>query len=89
VDDGRIADAGIALTSVGPSNLHAREAEQVLVGEHPGDGLFAEAADAAARAASPRSDVRGSAEYKRHMVRVFVRRGLARAAELAGRTTAA
>ena len=61
----------------------------MLVGEEPGDELFAEAADAAARAASPRSDVRGSAEYKRDVVRVFVRRGLARAAELAGGTAAA
>lgn len=89
LDGGRIADAGIALTSVAPTNVHAREAEQVLVGEEPGDELFAEAADAAARAASPRSDVRGPAEYKRDVVRVFVRRGLARAAELAGGTAAA
>ncbi len=89
LDGGRIADAGIALTSVAPTNVQAREAERVLVGEEPGDELFAEAADAAARAASPRSDVRGPAEYKRDVVRVFVRRGLARAAELAGGTAAA
>jgi len=89
LDGGRIADAGIALTSVAPSNVHATEAEQVLVGQEPGDEVFAEAAEAAARASSPRDDVRGSAEYKRDVVRVFVRRGLARAAELAGGTAAA
>jgi carbon-monoxide dehydrogenase medium subunit len=89
LDGGRIAGAGIALTSVAPTNLKATEAEQALVGEEPGDELFAEAADLAARAASPRSDVRGSADYKRDVVRVFVRRGLARAAELAGRPAAA
>jgi len=88
LDDGRIADAGIALTSVAPSNVQASEAEQVLVGEEPGDELFAEAAELAAGAASPRSDVRGSAEYKRDVVRVFVRRGLARSLELAGQTAA-
>jgi carbon-monoxide dehydrogenase medium subunit len=88
LDDGRIADAGIALTSVAPSNVQASEAEQLLVGEVPGDELFAEAAELAARAASPRSDVRGPAEYKRDVVRVFVRRGLARSLELAGQTAA-
>lgn len=89
LEGGRIADAGIALTSVAPTNVHAREAEQVLVGEEPGEELFAEAAEAAARAASPRSDVRGSADYKRDVVRVFVRRGLARSAALAGDGAAA
>jgi carbon-monoxide dehydrogenase medium subunit len=85
LDEGkeRIAEAGIALTSVAPSNLKAVAAEQALVSEAPGDQLFAEAGDLAARAAEPRSDVRGPAEYKRDVVRVFVQRGLARAMELA------
>ena len=81
--DGRIADAGIALTSVAPINVQATEAEQALIGESPSDELFAEAAERAAQAANPRSDVRGSAEYKRQVVRVYVRRGLARCHELA------
>ncbi|MGH9211972.1 MAG: FAD binding domain-containing protein [Acidimicrobiales bacterium] len=80
---GHIADAGIALTSVAPSNLQATAAEQVLVGEAPGEELFAEAAELAAQAARPRRDVRGSEEYKRHVVKVYVRRGLARCHELA------
>jgi CO/xanthine dehydrogenase FAD-binding subunit len=37
-----------------------------------------------AAASNPSDDVRGSAEYKRHMVDVYVRRGLARSAEMAG-----
>jgi aerobic carbon-monoxide dehydrogenase medium subunit len=82
-DDGAISAAGIAMTSVGPKNLRAAEAEQALVGQQPGAELFADAADAAARTAEPRSDVRGSADYKRNIVRVFVERGLARAVELA------
>jgi carbon-monoxide dehydrogenase medium subunit len=80
---GRIANAGIALTSVAPTNLSAVEAERALVGEMPSDELLAEAAALAAQAASPRSDVRGPAEYKRDVVRVFTRRGLARAHQLA------
>jgi aerobic carbon-monoxide dehydrogenase medium subunit len=79
----RIAQAGVALTAVGPKNIRAVEAEQLLAGESPSDELFAEAAQAAAAAAQPRTDVRGSAEYKRAVVRTFVRRGLTKAAELA------
>jgi carbon-monoxide dehydrogenase medium subunit len=83
LENGHVAAAGIALTSVGPTNIHATEAEQVLVGEAPSAELFAEAAERAAQAANPRSDVRGPAEYKRQVVRTFVRRGLARSYELA------
>jgi aerobic carbon-monoxide dehydrogenase medium subunit len=80
---GTIATAGIALTSVAPNNVKALDAEQSLVGQTPGDAVFAEAADLAARAADPKDDVRGSAEYKRQVVRVFTQRGLTKALELA------
>jgi carbon-monoxide dehydrogenase medium subunit len=83
LDDGRIGAAGIGLTAVGPINLKAREAEQALAGAEPTEEAFAEAGRLAARAAEPTTDVRGSAEYKRHVVEVFVRRGLARALEIA------
>jgi aerobic carbon-monoxide dehydrogenase medium subunit len=82
-DRARIAQAGIALTAVGPKNIRAAEAEQLLVGESPSDELFADAAERAAAQADPRTDVRGSADYKRAVVRTFVRRGLAKAVELA------
>ena len=83
LDGDRIARAGIALTAVASRNLEATEAEDLLVGEEPSAELFAEAAESAARACSPESDVRGPAEYKRDLVRVYTRRGLARALELA------
>lgn len=76
-DDDRITKAGIALTSVYPSNLKVTEAEELLVGETPGDELFAEAARVARDSCDPSSDVRGSAEYKRHVVDVFTQRSLA------------
>ncbi len=75
----RITEAGIGLTSVGPTNLKAREAEALLVGNPPSDALFAEAARAAAAASDPASDVRGPAEYKRAVVRAYVERGLRQA----------
>lgn len=78
-DDGKISKAGIALTSVYIHNLKVAEAEDLLVGEAPSTELFAEAAQIAKRACDPSSDVRGSAEYKRDVVRVFTERGLANA----------
>jgi len=76
MDDGHIARAGIGLTAVGATNLRADAAERALAGAPPDDALFAEAARLAAAASEPRSDIRGSAEYKRDVVRVFVQRGL-------------
>jgi carbon-monoxide dehydrogenase medium subunit len=84
--DGTIARAGIALTAVAPINTKAVDAEQLLAGKRPGDELFAEAGELAARASEPRSDVRGSAEWKRNVVRVFTRRALSAAAQEAGAT---
>lgn len=78
-DDGRIAEAGIAMTSVAPSNRKVPEAEDALRGELPSEALFAEAASLAAAASEPRSDVRGSAEWKRNVVRVYTKRGLEQA----------
>jgi len=84
LDNGSIGDAGIGLTSVGLANLKAEAAEAALRGASPDDEAFAEAGRLAAEASSPASDVRGSEAYKRHMVDVYVRRGLARAFEMAG-----
>jgi carbon-monoxide dehydrogenase medium subunit len=84
--DGTIANAGIALTSVAPVNTKAVEAEQLLAGQPPSGELFAEAGELAAQASEPRSDVRGSAEWKRNVVRVFTRRALSAAAAQAGAT---
>ena len=81
--DGRVADAGIGLTAVGPTNLAATAAEDSLRGAQPGDEAFSEAAELAAQAASPASDLRGTVEYKRNVIRVFTERGLRDAASMA------
>lgn len=81
--DGTIASAGIALTSVYAHNLKVKDAESVLVGETPSAELFGEAAGIAASACNPASDNRGSAEYKRHLVDLFTRRGLAESLSIA------
>lgn len=84
IDGGTIKTAGIGLTSVGLTNIKATAAEESLVGQAPTEEAFAEAGRLAAAASSPVDDVRGSETYKRHMVEVYVRRGLARSAEIAG-----
>jgi carbon-monoxide dehydrogenase medium subunit len=71
-----IERAGIGLTAVGPSSLRAVEAERALAGREPTDEAIAEAARLAADAAEPKDDVRGSAAYKKDVVRVFVQRGV-------------
>jgi carbon-monoxide dehydrogenase medium subunit len=76
LDGGKVSKAGIGLTSVGPKNLKAFDAEKALIGKEPTDAVIAEAAKLAAAAAEPKDDVRGSAEFKKDVVRVFVQRGL-------------
>ncbi len=74
-----VTRAGIALTGVGGSTISATEACRALIGRALTPESIAEAADLAAAAARPRTDHRGSAEYKRHMVKTFVVRILSRA----------
>ncbi len=76
MDGNRVARAGIGLTAVGPQNIKATEAERHLDGREPTDAVIAEAARLAAGAAEPKDDARGSAAYKKDVVRVFVQRGL-------------
>lgn len=71
-----VSRAGIALTGVGPSNIQATAAEQALVGNALNSNSIHEAGRLAAEAAQPKTDHRGSAEYKRHVVEVFVVRAL-------------
>ncbi len=73
---GTINRAGIALTGVGPSNIQATAAEQALTGKSLNASTIDQAARLAAEVAQPKSDVRGSAEFKRHIVHTFVSRAL-------------
>ena len=73
-----VTRAGIALTGVGGSTIGATAAADALVGRPLSAESIEAAADLAAQAAQPRTDHRGSAEYKRHMVHTFVTRILHR-----------
>jgi CO/xanthine dehydrogenase FAD-binding subunit len=76
-DEGRFADARLALTAVAPICLRVPEAEDALRGQLPTKDVLAEAARLAARATQPIDDVRASAGYRRAMVMVFAQRALA------------
>jgi carbon-monoxide dehydrogenase medium subunit len=81
-----VVGAGIALASVGGRTIDASAAAQSLVGKKITPELIAEVADAVAATAEPRTDHRGSSDYKRQIVKTFVSRilnGLATTAQKA------
>lgn len=77
--DGTIADARLALGAVAPQPLRARGAEDLLRGRVLTAELLERAAQAAAEASRPISDVRAPADYRRAMVKALVARGLRQA----------
>lgn len=79
--DSVVTRAGIALTGVGGATIAATEAAAALTGLPLTADSIGQAAQLAAAAARPRTDHRGSAEYKRHMVATFVERILTRASQ--------
>jgi carbon-monoxide dehydrogenase medium subunit len=79
MDGGTIADAGIGLSAVGPSTIHATRAEEHLRGKQPSEDLFAQAGAMAAADCSPSADGRGPVDYKRHLAGVLTKRALRRA----------
>jgi carbon-monoxide dehydrogenase medium subunit len=76
VSDGRISRARVALASVAPTPVRATAAERALEGQPPSRELLERAATLAIESAQPISDQRGSADFRRHLVRVLTRRTL-------------
>lgn len=79
VAGGSFTDAGIGLTNVGPLPIKAVRAEAALRGKPADDATIEEAARIAAEECDPADDLRGSAEYKRSLVRVLTARALRQA----------
>jgi carbon-monoxide dehydrogenase medium subunit len=74
-----IVEARIAVGGATDHPTRMTAAEAAVVGNAPDSKKFAAAGDAAADEVEPLGDLRGSAPYKREMVRVHVRRALERA----------
>src|SRR5262249_32910542 len=79
----RCRAARVALAAVAPTPLFVPEAGAALVDGQLNDGLIERAASLAQAAARPISDLRGDADYRRHLVGVLTRRALHGAIERA------
>lgn len=78
-----IVDAKIGLGAVAPTPIRARSAEGVIKGGAVSDELIGRAAQAAAGEAKPISDIRGSASYRKEIVKVLTNRAIRQAVNLA------
>jgi len=78
-EDGVCKDIRIALGAVAPTPIRAKDAEAILKGQKLDDKLIEKAALAAAGQSKPIDDHRASAEYRRDMVEVLVRRAIKQA----------
>lgn len=81
--EGTCQKAGIALTNVGAVPIKVAKGEEFLQGKKLDDPNITQAAQLAAEAAQPSSDLRGPEEYKRALVKELTRRALVRAYERA------
>jgi carbon-monoxide dehydrogenase medium subunit len=76
LDRGRCTDLRLVVGAVSPAPIQVTAAERLVVGETVTTALAEQVGAIAAAAVDPIGDVRGSAEYKRHVVGVLVRRAL-------------
>ena len=80
MDEGKCRSARVVLGGVADVPLRVTEAERVLEGAEVGREAFEEAGREAARVVDPPTDVQGTAEYRRDLSAVMVRRALEEAA---------
>lgn len=80
---GTIEEARIALGSVAPTVMRVPEVESMLIGKTLTDELIAEASQTASDACRPITDARGSAGYRKEMIRVWTKHALKEAFEKA------
>lgn len=78
-----VKQARIGLCAIAPTPQFAEEASRWLAGEPATEDVFARAGELARNVAEPITDMRGTAEYRMHLVGVLVKRTLMRAAQRA------
>lgn len=79
MEGGNCARATVTLTNLADAPLNVEAAAQALVGTAVDAGAIAQAADAAMAASDPASDLRGPADFRKHMARVMTARAIAEA----------
>jgi carbon-monoxide dehydrogenase medium subunit len=75
-DGSRCSEARVAVGSVAPTPVRLSIVEEILIGAALSRGLLDEAQKRTAESVSPISDVRSTADYRRHLAGVLVRRAL-------------
>jgi carbon-monoxide dehydrogenase medium subunit len=83
LDGDKCVAARIALGAVGPTPILASKAAEALIGKKLDQAAIEQAAGLAIAASSPIDDMRGTVEYRRHIVGVLTRRTLTIAAQRA------
>ena len=75
-ESGVISACRIALAAVAPTPLYVREAGSAVMNQEPAEDALSEVSRIAQEACAPISDMRGTAEHRRHLVGVLTRRAL-------------
>jgi carbon-monoxide dehydrogenase medium subunit len=76
IQDAKAVEARIGLMGIDEVPVRASEAESLLLGEAYRDDLIEAAAESARAAVNPNTDLRASADYRRHLVAVLTERAL-------------
>ncbi len=76
MDGGTCSQAAVALTNVGITPLYAEAASAALVASAVDGAAIDRAVEAAVAITDPASDLRGPAEYRRHVAGVMTRRAI-------------
>ena len=71
-----ITDVKMSLGAVAPTPIRAKKAEATLKGKKQDDSLLETCAEAALQESSPIDDVRSSADYRKKLIKVLVKRAL-------------
>jgi carbon-monoxide dehydrogenase medium subunit len=79
MEGGLITDARVGLAAVGPNTTGIPAISDAMRGQPPSEDLYARAGRIAAESCDPVTDMRGSADYKRHLASELTRRTLRRA----------
>ena len=80
---GMVQDARVALGSVAPTVVRSPKVEKMLIRREASPGVIKEAANAVTADISPITDIRSTAEYRRHAAFILMRRALEQAVEQA------
>ena len=79
LDGGIISDARVGLAAVGPNTAGLPAISEALRGQPASEEIYARAGEIAAASCNPATDMRGTADYKRHLADELTRRALRRA----------